>query len=169
MHDNCEILRESGLKSMRNNITAAGSGDNATSAGGGAHRVSPTPIKPSSQLEPSTHAHAEPGGSTAGDRVTERLMTSGPRNCSTGMSSSQQSIDEQVHTTFQHDDVQIQPMVQVSAQPTPVQAQPSVYSNPVVHDNYVGHNVRAVWARQAPQRLVVGDPSDPRFNRGRGQ
>ena len=189
-----ELLRESDRKRMRSNPNAAGSDRDGASAGGGVQRDTPAPIKPYGQLEPSSYVHAGPGRSSAGDRAVERLTDSGPRNTCQEKSSSQPGFVQigpggsvageramehltsggtrniyQVQPSIQYDDVQVQPQVQVSAQPKPVQPQSSDTSSPVITDYVLGHNVRPVWARQAPQRLVVGNPSDPRFNRTRGQ
>ena len=89
-------------------------------------------------------------------------------------SSSLQQIDDQVPDQgcdrVQESRTQVQSEDQVVAQPKPPQAQPHTSIPLVDNDNYVqGHNVRPVRARQAPDRLVVGNPLDPRFNRTSGR
>ncbi len=169
-----DILKESGLKNMPSTITSSGSGirNNAASGGEGAHRVSPPPIEPSRLLEPSGQLRAGPGGSSAGDRGTERLNTGGPRNSSMVMSSSRQDMEVGPAATLL-DNVQSQPADQVFAQPQPIQVQQqpitTTVNSPIVDAIDVGPNVRPVRARKAPERLVVGNPLDARFNRTRGQ
>ncbi len=106
------------------------------------------------------------------DWVTEGLYDGGPRNTSPVKSSSHQEVAVGPATTLL-DNVRSQPADQGFAQPQPtqVQQQPIVTTvpSPIVDSIDVDHYVRPVRARQAPQRLVVGNPLDPHFNRTRGQ
>ena len=114
----------------------------------------------------------EPGG-TAAEGASEYLYAGGPRNpvgVAEDRSSSQQYLADPVQLQVCGDGP-VQTAIQVDAQPKPrpAQATPSILDSNVHVDDYVGHSVRPVRARQAPQRLVVGDPLDPRFNRTSGR
>ena len=165
-------------------------GNAARSARGGAPGATPPPIRTGSQLPSLQHDGFQPGGESAVARAPELKLGSGPRNTFLDMSSSSASDTTSVSDDAQHDvQVQfdesrqtaqhkpsqaqpfdVQPVSRQTAQHKPGQAQP-VNVQPVSSSDICvpGQVVRPIRARQAPDRLCVGDPLDPRFNRTRGR
>ena len=113
----------------------------------------------------------QPGGESAVDRATELTLGTGPRNTFVEKSSSPAASDTVlVQSDVQRVDTVLYDEPRPTTQPRPSQA-PTINVQPVTsHDLCLPVTTdRPRQARQAPDRLCVGNPLDPRFNRTRGR
>ena len=165
-----EIVREG--EKLRSNKFNSTSGTGDTSARGGNSGSGPPPMSVPLQLVREQPVPARPAtGSSAVARGQENQSPGGPRNTVVDKSSSPDVRVEEIQIPNRQTDVSTPMMIETDVSSTVEQQSPPVSMDQVhsvvpqipVPSN--GQYVRPKRITRAPDRLIVGDPSHPRFNR----
>ena len=159
-----ELLAESQKRLRGATKIVSVPGDMPASARGGNHGSGPpppigVPTILRSGLPGSSYL---PGGSSAVAGSGESPSTSGPRNTELGMSSSPAEVVQQNDDQGTTQDGIRLPQVDVSRTTSVDQVHAGAQSDTVISQ---GQYVRPKHSIRPPNRLVVGDPNHPRFNR----